>query len=265
MHGAPQAALPKEEEAVAFIVRILRERRDVSNYGYEVYARSLIVEYIHEVQGVPRQGPDPQQEVRRLSSIFLAALWTLSRFGVLRPGPKNFGDQSPATYQGYAVTEFGRAWLQEEHDDFLVASDPGRTSQMLRDVGAQFGAVYAIRASDAARCYVVHAFFACCAMAGAAAEAVLLAAASARIGEDEALRTYTGGAGRSRLQTRLLGDRPEWLRREFESHAGLIGYWRDQAAHAHQTSIGEAEAFNALRGLLRFASFARDNWAALTV
>ena len=80
---------------------------------------------------------------------------------------------------------------------------------------------------------------------------------------DQALATYKSGAGRAKLQTRLLGNCADWLRREFTSHTDLISYWRNQAAHGHGGAISESEALMALRGLLRFSHLANDHWDEL--
>jgi hypothetical protein len=108
-----------------------------------------------------------------------------------------------------------------------------------------------------------HAYYACFAMVGAAAEAILLAASIAKFGEAAAIKTYLGGRGRSRLQSMLFGNHPNWMRTQFASHSYLIGYWRDEARHGRLTGITEAEAFSALSRLLRLARFTADNWGAI--
>jgi hypothetical protein len=100
-------------------------------------------------------------------------------------------------------------------------------------------------------------------MVGAAAEAILLQAAVAKLGEEKAESLYFNRNGRSNLQKSLLGQKPKSLRTEFERHTDLITYWRDQSTHGHQTGIKEGEAYMALSGLLRFAHFASDKWSEL--
>jgi hypothetical protein len=85
-----------------------------------------------------------------------------------------------------------------------------------------------------------------------------------KLEEAAALGAYKGSNGRSRLQLKLLGQETDRVRTQFEIHTDLIAYWRDQAAHGHQTGITESEAYSALGRLLRFAHFAADNWSTLT-
>jgi hypothetical protein len=121
-------------------------------------------------------------------------------------------------------------------------------TDMLHSVGAQFGDAYRLRSQDAVLSYNSHAYFACWAMVGASAEAILLAAAVKKLGEEAAIPAYRGSNGRSRLQSKLLGQQTDRIRTQFESHTDLIAYWRDQAAHGHQTGITESEAYAALAG-----------------
>jgi hypothetical protein len=137
-------------------------------------------------------------------------------------------------------------------------------TDMLLSAGRNFGDAYKLRTQDAVLAYSGHAYFACCAMVGAAAEAILLKAAVAKLGQEKAEKLYFNSRGRSQLQKSLLGQQTDNFRAEFERHTSLVDYWRDQSAHGHQTGIREGEAYMALSGLLRFAHFASDKWADLT-
>jgi len=137
-------------------------------------------------------------------------------------------------------------------------------TDMLHGAGQQFGDAYRLRTQDAVLAYNGQAYFACCAMVGAAAEAILLAAAVIKLGDEKAEQLYFSRNGRSNLQKTLLGQQTTILRAEFERHTDLITYWRDQSAHGHQTGIKEGEAYMALSGLLRLAHFASDKWNELT-
>jgi hypothetical protein len=253
-----------EEDASEFLVHLLRRKAKLRQYGYEVYLRSAIEEFLFEVGRCPRNQQLPDFWLDQLSPAFFGAAWSLCRLGVLRPGVSNLIGQSTGEGQGYSLTSFGKKWIEETDAPILIPSDTDRTSKMLLAFAPEFGPAYSTRASDAARCFSAHAFLACCVMVGAAAEAIFLSAASKKLGEENAVAMYKSGPGRSRLQAALLGQSPDWLRKEFESHTGLISYWRDQASHGHVSPIGESEAFMALLGLLRFAHFAQDHWDELS-
>jgi hypothetical protein len=260
----PLPANPTEEDASEFLVHLLRRNVKLQQYGYEIFLRSAIEEFLFDVGRRPRNQQLPNFWIDQVSPAFLGAAWSLCRLGVLRPGVAQLNGQSTGEGQGYSLTSFGREWIKETDEPILIPSDTNRTSKMLLAFAAEFGDAYSARASDAARCFSAHAFLACCVMVGAAAEAIFLSAASEKLGEDKAVAMYKSGAGRGRLQTTLLGQQPEWLRNEFESHTSLVSYWRDQASHGHASPIGESEAFMALLGLLRFAHFVQDHWDELT-
>jgi hypothetical protein len=260
----PLPAKATEEQALDFLVDLLRKDFPLRAYGYAVYLRRVIEEYLFTIGNVPRNQPVAPRWIEEISPVFFSAAWSLCRLGVLRPGVQHFGAQSVGDLQGYALTTFGEQWVKESHDALLIPSDANRTTSMLLAVGGKFNEAFGHRAREASLCYTAHAFLACCSMVGAAAEAILLSAAAARFGEDDAVAVYKNGVGRNRLQTRLLGNRADWLRREFDSHTDLISYWRNQASHGHAGAVSENEAFLALRGLLRFAQFANDNWHELT-
>jgi hypothetical protein len=259
----PLPANATEEQAVDFLVDLLRKDFPLRAYGYAVYLRRVIEEYLFTVGKVPRNQPIAPRWIEEVSPAFFSAAWSLCRLGVLRPGVQYFGAQSVGDLQGYALTTFGEQWVKESHDSPLIPSDANRTTSMLLAVGGKFGPAFGQRARESSLCYSAYAFLACCCMVGAAAEAILLSAAAAKFGEEQALAIYKNGAGRSRLQTRLLAKSADWLRREFNSHTDLIAYWRNPPAHGHGSATSENEALMALRGLLRFAQFANEHWEAL--
>ena len=252
-----------EEEALAFLVDLLRKGRPLRHYGYAIYLRRVMEEYLFTFGKIPRNQQISPRWIDEISPVFFAAAGSLCRFGVLRPGLEQFSGQVVGDHHGYSLTQFGEQWIKDSNELLLIPSDSNRTTTMLLAAGSHFGDAFGKRATEASLCYSAHAFLACCAMVGAAAEAILLSAASAKLGEHEAIAAYKSGVGRARLQTRLLGDCAEWLRREFTSHTALVSYWRDEAAHGHSSAISEGEASMALLGLLRFAHFANDNWTAL--
>ena len=135
---------------------------------------------------------------------FFDAAWYLCRIGVLRPGPAapSGGLLGGATGDGYTVTEHGKTWLASHKD--RPPADPSRLAQILQPFGAGFGPGYLQRTEEASACYRTMNYLACCAMAGAAAESILLAVAIAKTGdEDKMLKTYRAAGGRRDL-TRLV-------------------------------------------------------------
>lgn len=145
-----------------------------------------------------------------------------------------------------------------------MPTEPERFGEMLAPFQARFGAAFNERAQEAIRCYGAHAYLACCAMCGAAAEAIFLATAMAKGDEQTTLRDYMGSGGRKKIENRILGQARQALAAEFNGYTGLLKYWRDQAAHGKTLGIGDNEAMTSLAMLLRFANFTSDNWAELT-
>jgi len=254
-----------QADATTLLVRWLRQpdHGSYSSYGYGVYLPALVQTYLS------RQGIQPHDQgltLQQMMPMLYAAAWDLCRRGILRPGVREHGAQATAdgaSGNGYSITPFGAQWLKEaDHDDF-VPTEPERFAQMLAPYRKRFGPSFQERAQEAIRCYGAHAYLACCTMCGAAAEAILLAAAIAKRGEDKTLKTYTSAAGRSRVQTDLLAHAREPLRQEFNNLSVLLRYWRDQASHGKASGIKDNEAYTSLALLLRFAIFVNDNWQEL--
>lgn len=253
-------------DALEFTVEWMRQgdRSRCSSYGYDVYITNVIEAYLEDT-GVPehqREGKIPET-----SGPFLDAAWELCRRGILRPGVRVIGAQ--ATDQGnggsgFSVTPFGRLWLEEAQGDIFVPTEPERFGQLLVPYAAKFGLGFASRAQEAVRCYGAHAYLACCAMSGAAAESILLATLIAKTKDAaQVLKTYATASGRARLEAQLLGQAKEHLVRGVRSINDLLKYWRDEAAHGRPSEILDNEAFTSLALLLRAAQFVSANWADL--
>jgi hypothetical protein len=263
--GIQTPPIPTEEQALDFMTEKLRAGESIGQNNYEVYVWAVAELYIRTRITVP-QGLSIQDHVEKIISPFFTAAWALCRLGVLRPGPgtgrSNVFGTNHAEAQGYCITEFGRRWIAETPPTLppLV----GSMTDMLLSAGRNFGDAYKLRTQDAVLAYNGRAFFACCAMVGAAAEAILLTGAVKKLGQAEAEKLYFNSRGRSQLQKSLLGQQTDHFRAQFDRHTSLIDYWRDQSSHGHQTEIKEGEAYMALSGLLRFAHFASDKWEELT-
>jgi hypothetical protein len=255
---------PNPEDASNFLVASLRRsQRSASTFGYDVWLPKIIEDYIRQTAEVVPQGQVPPQWSEQLSEPFYAAAWDLCRLGILRPGTRYLNAQSHGDGDGYCVTPRGRTWIAEQEVVPFIPTDRSRTADLLASAGARFGPVYRTRATDAATCYAAGAYYACCAMVGAAAESIALAVAVSRLGEAKAEKTYFGKNGRRLLEDAVLIGVPAWLDRDFRGHTGLIALWRDRAAHAHEAVVTEGEAYMALRGLLRFAHLVDENWTKL--
>ncbi len=121
------------------------------------------------------------------------------------------------------------------------------------------------RSQEAVRCHFAGAYLACCAMAGAAAESIMLALAVAKSGDEAGtLRDYRAARGRSKIESIIVQGQNEVLRRTFLNLTDLVKYWRDEASHGLWSEMSEFEAYEALARLLRLAHFARDHWDTLT-
>ncbi|WP_370156414.1 hypothetical protein [Ferrovibrio sp.] len=246
----------------------MRTRGEYSSYGYEIYLPNVLHAYLagklpgqHEFHGHSSQA-------QRLSPIFYDAAWSLCRRGILRPHVREIGRQATedgASGNGYSLTAYGREWLKSEDRDLVISADAGRFGRLIERHAQRFGLAYKQRAEEAARCKQAGANLACCVMCGAAAEAVLLAAATAKRGDNEAVvREYRSASGRRRMENALLGQQPQELRDRFHNLMDLLKYWRDDGGHGLPSSIDEWEADEAVVRLLRLSRFVEDHWAELT-
>jgi len=255
------------DDAMLIIVGLLRRGTSVANYGYDVYIQSVI--YAHLRAENPRWPPQEiNHQYPELAPVFYAAAWELCRRGILRPGVKGVNEQITdrgSAGEGFSITPMGRAWLAEAANEIFIPVGPGRYEQMIAPFRDRFGPGFQERGEQAIQCYRAGAFLACCAMAGAAAESIILAAAIAKDGDEApVLKMYMGAQGRGRIENFLVGRANEHIKREFDGFMVLLKYWRDEAAHGKATKISDNEAYLALALLLRFAHFANDRWAELT-
>ncbi|EHL32314.1 hypothetical protein LDG_5695 [Legionella drancourtii LLAP12] len=136
---------------------------------------------------------------------------------------------------------------------------------MIQPYKEKFGPGFHQRTQEAIRCYGAHAYIACCAMCGAAAESILLGAAITKT-KDEAntLKSYLSAQGRRKIENTLTGQSNQQLKDEMKGFTSLLKYWRDDAAHGLTSKINENEAYTALSMLLRMAMFVDTRWDELT-
>lgn len=271
---------------VTFLRTLLRERRGVGTHGRSslVTADGTPVFVVTDVVDEQLQHVVREQQTRAdaaghrgMTSYrfdhatnvgpYLDATWGLVRRGVLRPTP--VGDQMNASRVNtiFAVTGYGRMWLERVGD--IIPADTGRLGQMLAARGTHLGAGYRARSQEAVQCYHAQAYLACCAMCGAAAESITLALAVARAAaagqaESEVLAEYRQARGRTVIQNRLTTRRNDYVKRELETFLRLLNYWRDEAAHGAESALTDDEAHTALLLLLSYAIFADTRWSDLT-
>lgn len=259
----------KQEDALLTILQWIRARSpsQYPNYGYDIYLPNVIRWHLSK----ERPNVQPQEEhdaLRNLYPLFVDAAWELCRRGIIRPGVKEHGAQTTddgAGGSGYSITAFGRQWLAEEDEDVFVPTESGRFAEMMKPFRSRFGAGFYDRSQEAIRCYGAHAYLACCTMCGAAAESILLATAISKTNDENlVLKAYTTANGRKRVETMVIGQATEHIKREFQALTDLLKYWRDEAAHGKASQISDNEAYTSLAMLLRYAMFVNENWDDLT-
>jgi len=257
------------DDASAFIVDWIRKPRSAdgySSYGYEVYLPNIISTYLTEIERDTTHHSQLRNSLRarEVSPAFYEAAWELCRRGVLRPGVQRLGGQSDGgTGDGYCVTAVGRSWI-EQGAPTLQVLDSGRLAALFQSLSARLGAGFLQRANEAVRCHSFGCYVACCAMCGAAAEAILLSVAIARSKDENAIMAvYKSASGRRKVIQSVVGAARTAIAGPFESSTALLSYWRDVGAHGTVTNISEIEAHEAIGRLLRFAQFTCDNWDEL--
>jgi hypothetical protein len=209
-----------QDEATEIILRWLRDApRDAGHYGYDLYLPSVQRAYAVEEDPQRRHGGGIDQYVRDTSPHFYAAAWELCRRGVLRPGVWRAGEQvtdDGSGGNGYSIMPIGRAYLEQDPGITSVPLGSGRFEQMIEPFAAILGPGFQERAGEAIKSYRAGAYVACCAMAGAATESLMLAVAVAKTEDEEAvLATYVTNTGRRRVENMILGQAAEHIRREF--------------------------------------------------
>lgn len=254
------------EDAHKLLVDFARkpDHGQYGSYGYDLYLSTALRVRL-ERQGLPHFEVDAK--IAPYMPALYAAAWDLCRRGILRPGINAYRAQatdSGGSGEGYSITPFGRQWLNEADKDDFVPTEPERFAQMFKPHQQKFGAGFYERSQEAIRCYGAHAYLACSAMCGAAAEAILLATAIAKGDEAAVLAEYSSSGGRRKVENRITGQARQDLKAEFLSYTSLLKYWRDQAAHGKPARIGDHEAYTSLAMLLRFANYTSDNWSELT-
>jgi len=257
---------PCLDEAITLLLRTLRAQARsgdwqtrTSRNGYDIYIPKASEEWLQS-----RASGRSVQQLGKLMSesrrVFAEAGWELTRRGILRPG---LAAPGPGTAEGrdgsgYALTVFGEEWLRtSEEDDGFVPMQPDSLSFALARHRAKYGDGFHQRAQEALRCRKSGAWLACCIMAAAAAESVLLALAVAKTGDrDKILKDYHGRAGCHKTINALVAHSPKPVQEKLRGLLGVLSYWRDEASLGEHAEVTSANADQALQQLLRLAQWA---------
>jgi hypothetical protein len=196
---------------------------------------------------------------------FFAAAWDLVRHGILAPVPAPRPDFQIDYHDDFLVTARGVKWLADSGDEVVLPLELQRFADALKRHSSHFGRTYLQRALEALNCYHAHCYYATCVMAGAAAEAVLIALAVEKKGE----RTWVekrmrGTGGRQELHKALRPEGGAEGQRRVETLIDLVSYYRDDAAHTLGDPITDEGAQLTLLLLLNVAAYADQHWAYLT-
>jgi hypothetical protein len=260
------------DEASAILLRHIREAASPSARGRRAPGWDIdLGDVINAHIGASRRSEMTQPGAYTYDPVpnsapFHEAAWALVSRGILRPSTTFDGRTAP-TVSGihFGLTAYARKWLDQAPTVVVLPSEYGRFGQLLAGHAVRFGPGYHVRSQEAVGCYQAHTYLACCAMCGAAAEAITLALAIAKTGDEERVRKdYESAGGRGRMEKLLMAQQNALVMRELPNYLDLLKYWRDSAAHGLASPIQEAEAFTSLLLLLRFAQFASDRWADLT-
>lgn len=248
------------DTAIAITLRELKNGT-AGNYGYDLYTYDLAAR-----EASSQEGPmgNAGKRALELDQPFSDAGWELCRRGLLRPGVKNRQGQAVGN-GGYSLTVAGRKKLAEMQNDDIIIMQPGSLGEALATYANMFGEAFLTRSQEAIKCRNAEAWLACCAMAGAAAESVLLAVAIAKTRDATAVYAkYNSAGGRQKVINGVVGGLPDWMKTVFTTFTGIISAWRDEAAHGAETTLSTANADESLRQLLHMCQWVKKSWDVLT-
>lgn len=199
------------------------------------------------------------------SAPYFDVAWELARRGILVPVVIHNAGAFRAIADEYRLSPYGLRWAGQLSNDAVLPTETSRFSTLLMKHSARYGPAYVSRGQEALACYGGQHYLASCTMSGAAAEAIVLALAVARIGDEaKVLADYRTQSGTSKVLKALGGQLKEGRRQELETFFSLLKYWRDGAAHATAADFDEEAAFTSLILLLRFAHYGEARWNELT-
>lgn len=248
------------DTAISITLRELKNGT-AGSYGYDLYPFHVSMLEAHKQAG----GRDGRGGLElEYDPFFMEAAWELCKRGIVRPGTKHRMAQA-VDHGGYCLTIVGRQRLADLQKGDIIILQPGSLAKALAAYKDRFGPSFGQRSQEAIKCRSAEAWLASCAMAGAAAESVMLAVATAKTGdEDEVYRKYNSAGGRQKIISLIVGQLPQWQKEVFSNFAGVISLWRDEAAHGAPTVLTTANADESLRQLLHMCQWVSKYWEALT-
>jgi hypothetical protein len=125
---------------------------------------------------------------------------------------------------------------------------------MLEPYADLFGKGFQERAQEAVRCYNAHAYLACCAMAGAAAETVLIKVADTlgiKRSKNEAI---------TKMRDSIISNSQKGIKEGLIAYSDIVKYWRDEGMHHEDWETKSEKAYISLAMLLRLSIFAKEQW-----
>lgn len=221
-------------------------------YGYDIYLDTMLTVWLHEKCDMDNFSG--QTIKQKISPIFIDACWELCRRGILRPFTRDINGQSTNQGAGFSITTFGHQWLLEDNLDDFVPTEPDRFAEMLKPYTAIFGDGFHERSQEAVRCYNAHAYLACCSMAGAAAETILIKIA------DKLLVNRTKNMPITRIRADIISKSEGGVQEGLIAYSEIVKYWRDEGMHHESWETRGEKAYISLAMLLRLAIFAKDKW-----
>jgi hypothetical protein len=249
------------DEAIAHTIDILHADR-AKQYGYDLYPPQVARAFVERQKSI--RDAEREGKVRQVTPIFMDAAWELCRRGLVRPGVRTIDEQA-VKETGYSLTEAGRAALPKIDAANILVMQPGSLAATFANYKQRFGDGFIQRSTEAIRCRDAEAWLACCAMAGAAAESILLALAIAKKGDEQlVLHAYGQRSGRQKVLNMVTGPLDVNHRNTLTTFTGIISLWRDEAAHGRATPLTTANADEALRQLLHMSQWVDKEWADLT-
>ncbi|MCC7427244.1 MAG: hypothetical protein IT557_10080 [Alphaproteobacteria bacterium] len=264
--------LPTIDEAIAFIVERLRVPVGKPGYGtlsqngYDVFIDKTVQSYLESVALIPGQrmlpGAHLTPAAQEVGQKFLDAAWELCRRGMFRPSTRYVNAMGADGGRGYSLTGYGEEWVRSGQ----VPMSRSAMLKVLTEHHDLLGDAFVQRAIEALECFNTGMFLAACAMAGAAAEAVLLKIGEEKLGLAKAGELLDQPNGRQKLiDAVFVGlEKKQTLRTRFVDHLRIVTDWRDHAAHGHPTRIDHEHADTAINKLLRLVKLVGEDWDALT-
>jgi hypothetical protein len=263
---------PGADEALDSLIGWLRELAKSQGQAH-VGLESFLQERVLAAQNLDERPKDEngnpwstQPDLATNTEPYLDAAAEMCRLGVIATTPVwNKYENQFTTRAQYRITARGVSWLLEKKHDPVLPTEPEAFRKALEKHVVRFGDVYRTRAAEALACFHAQCYYACCVMAGAAAEAILVCVATEKSGNAEEVMKQIGSAGgRKKLIAAIKSQQNGHLQSAVDQFTTLVAYYRDDAAHGVAVAIDEDIARLAVMMLLGLARLCDDRWDELT-